>query len=294
MGRLETPSPTKIWHTDTYATINPTRPELSVTGKTVVITGGGSGGIGGGIARSFAKAGASRIALLGRREAPLQETKEQIAKISESQVLVVPADMADDASVKNAFETIRNAFGAPNILVCNAVHGNLEGKVQDLDLDSWFAVFQTNIRGTVGVVKAFLGVAAPSPTLVDITSGIATLPPPAFPKFSSYAASKIATTRVFSYLAAELPDEAHVISIHPGLVLTELSADLEGKVVFDTMDLAADFTVWAVSDEARFLKGKVVWSSWDVDELKKNAADIQNSGLFTLGIEGWPFKQMPW
>lgn len=38
---------TKVWHSDTYPAINPTKPELSVAGKSVVITGGGAG-IGGG------------------------------------------------------------------------------------------------------------------------------------------------------------------------------------------------------------------------------------------------------
>jgi hypothetical protein len=37
------PSPTSKYHDTTYASISPTRPELSVKGKTVVVTGGGTG-----------------------------------------------------------------------------------------------------------------------------------------------------------------------------------------------------------------------------------------------------------
>lgn len=33
------PSATPTWHNDTYATISPSRPELTVAGKTVIVTG---------------------------------------------------------------------------------------------------------------------------------------------------------------------------------------------------------------------------------------------------------------
>jgi hypothetical protein len=52
-------------------------------------------------------------------------------------------------------------------------------------------------------------------------------------------------------------------------------------------DLAGNFTVWAASPEAKFLKGKFVWVKWDVDELKANADAIAGSELFTLGLNGF-------
>jgi hypothetical protein len=42
--------------------------------------------------------------------------------------------------------------------------------------------------------------------------------------------------------------------------------------------------VWAASDEAKFLNGKSVWASWDVDELKAEADTIVRTGKFTLGL----------
>ncbi|KAF1953536.1 hypothetical protein CC80DRAFT_551184 [Byssothecium circinans] len=49
------PCPTATWHNDTYSAIDPSKPELSQKGKTVVITGAGSG-IGRETAIAFAKA----------------------------------------------------------------------------------------------------------------------------------------------------------------------------------------------------------------------------------------------
>jgi len=54
------PTFTKTWHTSPYAAISATRPELSTAGKSIFITGGGSG-IGPGIAHAFATSGAKKI-----------------------------------------------------------------------------------------------------------------------------------------------------------------------------------------------------------------------------------------
>jgi hypothetical protein len=53
-------------------------------------------------------------------------------------------------------------------------------------------------------------------------------------------------------------------------------------------DLAGSFTVWLCSPEATFLKNKLVWANWDVDEMKAKAVEIQNSPAFTMNLTGWP------
>jgi NADPH:quinone reductase-like Zn-dependent oxidoreductase len=72
------PSLTKTWHSAPYAAIDPTQPKLSAKGKTFVITGGATA-IGAAIARAFAAAGASRIAIMSRTEKNLLAAKAVVA-----------------------------------------------------------------------------------------------------------------------------------------------------------------------------------------------------------------------
>ena len=97
------PSPTAKWHDNTYPTLSPSRPELSAKGKAILITGAGTG-IGAETARSFAAAGAARIALLGRREQPLVDTKASIKeKYPGVEVFTVSTDVTKADQVDKAF-----------------------------------------------------------------------------------------------------------------------------------------------------------------------------------------------
>ena len=55
------------------------------------------------------------------------------------------------------------------------------------------------------------------------------------------------------------------------------------------MSLPADFLVWVVSKEARFLKGKFVCANWDVEELKGKAKEIQATRILEANVHGWPY-----
>lgn len=60
------------------------------------------------------------------------------------------------------------------------------------------------------------------------------------------------------------------------------------------VSLPADFLVWVASPEAYFLRGKIVYASWDVDELKDQRSEIMGvkekpgSGDLFLGFRGFP------
>ncbi|WP_159999655.1 SDR family oxidoreductase [Roseomonas sp. 18066] len=82
--------------------------------KIAWVTGAGTG-IGRAVAQSLAAAG-WRLALTGRREAPLQET----AALLPDGALVVPADLTDQASIEAAVAKIEAELGPVDMLVNNA------------------------------------------------------------------------------------------------------------------------------------------------------------------------------
>ncbi len=56
------------------------------------------------------------------------------------------------------------------------------------------------------------------------------------------------------------------------------------------ISLPADFLVWATRHGAAFLKRKLVWSNWDVEEMMAREKQIDGGDSMTLGLQGWPYN----
>jgi NAD(P)-dependent dehydrogenase (short-subunit alcohol dehydrogenase family) len=135
------PAPVTEWHNDTYAAIDPSRPELSVRGKTVVITGGGTG-IGRETVRAFALAGAAKIHILGRTKSNLEETKQIIEKdVQSASVTTHAADVTDEKVIKEVAATI----GAWDVLVSNAGYLSKGSAIKDVDVQDWWLGMEVNL-----------------------------------------------------------------------------------------------------------------------------------------------------
>lgn len=211
------PSFTKVWHTETYPAISSSRPELSAKGKTILVTGGGTG-IGASIAKSFASAGAAKVILIGRTATTLKSTQEEIQLSSPGvEVVVSVADVRDETAVNTAF----HSFGdiQIDVLVSNAGYGVLSS-IKNMNIDKAWEVVETNMKGSLIITKAFLAVAASDAVVVNIASNCSHVA--VAPGISSYASSKAGAVRFFDALQEEHP-ELRVISIQPGVIETPLS-----------------------------------------------------------------------
>ncbi|EED15916.1 3-oxoacyl-[acyl-carrier-protein] reductase, putative [Talaromyces stipitatus ATCC 10500] len=293
------PSPTAKWHTTTYPTLSPARPELSAKGRTVLITGGGTG-IGAETARYFAQAGASRIALLGRREQPLLDTKASIEQINgDVDVFVAPTDITNKEQVDAAFDRFVGGDqpGKIDILISNAAIVGPLNPISSVDADQFLDAINVIIKGSLYVAQAFLRHAVPQDAvIVETNSSAAHLN--FAPAFVSYSVAKLAVYRLWDSLGFEFEKAGmRVYHVQPGVVNTDMNKEAGGvkAVGFeDHVSLPASFNLWLTSPEAKFLKGKFLWANWDVDELKIRAKEIEEGSEFNIQVVGWPFGEKNW
>jgi NAD(P)-dependent dehydrogenase (short-subunit alcohol dehydrogenase family) len=217
------PSLTKLSHNESYPAISPSRPELSVKGKVVVITGGGSG-IGASIAKAFAAGGSTKIAIIGRTETKLLATKHATEEeFHGTKVLAVPADITNAKQVDDAFLKISQTFGKIDVLVCSSAAMPIPRPIlsPDFDVQDWWSTFNTNILGSLYTVRGFARYAAEGAHILNISTCVGHMPP-LEAGVSAYAASKAGAAKLFDYIAFENP-ELHIVNVHPGLVDTDMS-----------------------------------------------------------------------
>ena len=115
------------------------------TAKIAIVTGAGTG-VGRGAALALMKAGFA-VVLAGRRRDKLQEVANEGAA-NGGKNMVVPADIADPASIKTLFATTKQAFGRLDVLFNNAGIGAPPVPIEDLPYEKWKAVVDTNLNGT--------------------------------------------------------------------------------------------------------------------------------------------------
>ena len=111
--------------------------------KVALVTGAGSG-IGKAAALALLADG-WQVVLTGRREAPLAEVAAHSG--AGDRALVVTSDVTDPASVRKVFDAAVSAFGRVDLLFNNAGIGAPAVPLEDLSIEDWKAVVDTNLNG---------------------------------------------------------------------------------------------------------------------------------------------------
>jgi 3-oxoacyl-[acyl-carrier protein] reductase len=195
----------------------------SLEGRSVVVTGG-SKGIGKGIARVFARAGAN-VTISARDEGVLTAAAEELAA-GGATVAAVAADVSRPQDCARLAEAVVDRFGGIDVLCANA--GIFpESRLAEITEAQFDEVFGCNVKGTLFSVQACLpALTASGRGRVVITSSI-TGPVTGFPGWSHYGASKAAQLGFVRTAAIELaPHRISVNAVMPGNVRTEGLVDL--------------------------------------------------------------------
>jgi NAD(P)-dependent dehydrogenase (short-subunit alcohol dehydrogenase family) len=218
---------TKKWHTEPYPSISPERPELSVAGKNVIVTGGGTG-IGNAIATAFAKAGAKTLTIIGRRVDRLETGVASIraaALDSKTSVSYEAADLTSAVDVEKALDNIVSKGGKIDIVVSNAGTLPDPGLIVGYDAQTLMRGFELNTMTVFNVLQAFVPRAGADPVFVNITTNTAHMRPIA--GIGAYTVSKAAGLKLVEQFSFENPG-FHVVQLHPGTIPTAMNGNLEG------------------------------------------------------------------
>ena len=188
-----------------------------LVGRHCLVTGGGTG-IGAGIARRLAAAGAA-VAVLGRRRAPLQKTVAAL-RAHGAEAIAVVADVTDRQALRRAVDRTKKTLGGLDVLVNNAGVGGGNG----LGLpgpDRWDEIVRTNLDGTFFAIEAALRHIPDGGRIVNISSVLGRF---GVPGYTAYCASKHGIIGLGKALALELaPRQITVNTICPGWTDTEMA-----------------------------------------------------------------------
>ena len=255
---------------------------FSLDGQVAIVTGG-TGVLGGAMARGLAGAGA-KVGVLGRREAQAQEV---VAAIEEAggEGLALPADVLQKAQLESARDAVMERWGRIDILV-NAAGGNVPGATLsgdttffDLPQEALEQVVALNFTGTLLPCQVFGAVMAEqkSGSIVNISSMAAQR---AITRVVGYAAAKAAVDNLTAWLATELARSygagLRVNAIAPGFFIGEQNRRLlldendqlttRGQTIinhtpagrFGEPDELISTLIWLCGPGARFVNGVVV------------------------------------
>ena len=116
------------------------------TAKVAVVTGGGTG-VGRAAALALAGEGFA-VAVSGRRPEPLKEVASEIASMSGGRAIAVPTDVTDPESIRALFTRTVEVFGRLDLLFNNAGMGAPAIPLEDLTVEQWRVVVDTNLTGS--------------------------------------------------------------------------------------------------------------------------------------------------
>lgn len=192
---------------------------FDLSGKVAIVTGG-NGGIGFGMARGLAEAGAA-IAVVGRNEAKSKAAAAELQSRG-SKAIALTADVTDKAAVKAMADHVTREFGRIDILVNNAGI-NIRKPPDQLDPSEWDTVIATNLTSAFLCSQAVYPAmkAAGGGKVINIGSMMSIFGASFTPAYAASKGGIVQFTR--SCACAWAADNIQANAILPGFIDTDLT-----------------------------------------------------------------------
>jgi 2-deoxy-D-gluconate 3-dehydrogenase len=252
---------------------------FDLSGRVAVVTGG-NGGIGLGMAKGLAAAGASVV--VGARNAEKGQQAAATFAASGARSAFVPLDVADEDSCRAIIDETVARFGRLDILVNNA-GTSIRKPPQSFTAAEWHAVLDTNLTGALFCSQAAYPVMkeAGGGKIINIGSMYSIF---GTSYGAAYAASKGGLVQLTKSLAiAWAKDNIQVNAVLPGWIDTELTQGARRHVP-ELHDRVLDRTPagrWGVPDD---LAGIAVFLSAPASDFVTGAAIPVDGGYSSMGV----------
>jgi NAD(P)-dependent dehydrogenase (short-subunit alcohol dehydrogenase family) len=238
--------------------------DLDLKGKRALVTGG-SRGIGRSIVLGLAGQGVSVAAVYHRESDAVTSLAEELERL-DGDSYVVQADVSSEADVSRLADDVKGRYGRVDVLVNNA--GVVSHKsIEDLDLDEWHRIVDTNLTSLYLVTKSVVDAIPEGGSVINVGSAVATRGMVGRTHYASSKAGAIGFTRA---LCKELgPRGIRVNLIAPGIIETDQASGLtpEGRARYSalaalnrlgTADEVAGVAVFLASDLSTFVSGMTI------------------------------------
>ncbi|HJP62422.1 MAG TPA: glucose 1-dehydrogenase [Mucilaginibacter sp.] len=242
--------------------------------KVAVVTGA-SKGIGAGIAKDLAAAGASVVVNYASAKEGAEKVVAEIIS-NGGKAVAVQGDVSNSADIERLFAEATKAFGTVDILVNNAGIYKFVG-IEEVNEEEFHRQFNTNVLGLLLATKAAVkNFGENGGSVINIGSVVTRITPPGS---SIYTATKGAVDSITQVLSKELGSrKIRVNSINPGMVETEgthtagfIGSDFQKETEktaplgrIGQPDDIAPLVVFLASDDSRWLTGETLLASGGV------------------------------
>ncbi|KZM25066.1 oxidoreductase [Ascochyta rabiei] len=238
---------TKTMKREIYPAIDPNNPELSATGKTVLITGATGG-----------------IVLVGRKKELLDEPASAVKAISPStQVLALIADLTSDSDVEGLFKHAIDSLVAIDVLD------------YELNVKASYTVAHYYLKSSPGGSIIFLGTLGAPFTFPGLSSYSGSKL--ALMKLAEFLDAEKPKFRVFTVH----PGIVGVTETNCGAVVDALTPFAKDKGI-----QTGGLSLYLAQKRAGYLRGGFISVNWDDEEMEAHQEEIKEQKLLKLGFLG--------